>query len=224
VDFRRIAVKKLLFIVVGVFSLFSVSSMDGPCRQELDAYVSSYNSHRDFAPIDSDIFKKAILEEIGEDKLAREEYALFHEDKYPNILDHWLQNHSTMTLENAERFKELLILITGVIAIEDGFVRWEDWDNSWKEKILRVVGDRSAVTENTFHHLPFCYKLAFSRLVDIGMGNNTWAVCQICDSMAYYLKDKQYISTDNVVGHGEWDDYVYLPDIWPELKDNCAKN
>jgi hypothetical protein len=70
----------------------SAFSMDRPCCQELDAYVSSYNSHRYFAPIDSDIFKKTILKKIGADPLALQAYKLFNEDKYQELLDHWLEN------------------------------------------------------------------------------------------------------------------------------------
>jgi hypothetical protein len=215
-----IAVKKLLFIAVGVFSLFSAFSMDRPCCQELDAYVSSYNSHRDFAPIDSDIFKKAILEKIGADQLALQAYKLFNEDKYQELLDHWLENSSAMRSDNAQRFKEMLILITGVIAIEDDFGSWGTWYNPWQEKILRVVGDQNNVTKDTFHHFRFCYELAFSRLVDIGMGDKAWATCQICDSIEHYLGKEPRIGTHSVVGQVEWDDYVYLPNIWPRLNDD----
>jgi hypothetical protein len=52
-----------------------------------------------------------------------------------------------MRSDNAERFKELLIWLTSIKATEDDFVRWENWNSSWKEQILRVVGDRDAVTK-----------------------------------------------------------------------------
>jgi hypothetical protein len=198
--------------------------MNGPCRLKLDDYIDSYNKHQDYAPIDSNIFKDALREEIGSDELALQAYTLFHEDKYQEMLEHWLQNHSAMTPANATRFKELLIWLTSIIATKDDFSwrkKWEDWKNPWKEKILQVVGDRSAVTKDMFHYLRFCYELMFAKLVDIGGGADNFHECHFCNSIAFYWRKNplECISTGDVVGEVEWDEeYCYPSHIWHGLR------
>jgi hypothetical protein len=210
--------KKLLFVAAGVFSLFPVSSMDRPYRHKLDEYINSY---QDDALVDSSIFKAALLEEIGQDEIAQRMYALFHANEYKEMLDLWLQSNSEMQSENAERFKELLIWLTSIKATEDNFVRWENWNSSWKEKILHVVGDRDAVTKDMFHHLRFCYNLGFTKLVDIGEDGDNFYEFFLCDWIAFYLKNQGIIVAENVVGYVEWDDYYCAPfNIWPNLGDD----
>jgi hypothetical protein len=208
--------RRLLFIAVGIFPLFSAFSMNLPCCQKLDEYIKNYQEGE---PVDSAVFKKALLEEIESDEYAIQEYGLFGQDKYEELLEHWLKHHLEMLPENAQRFKELLIWITIIIALrDDSFDKWEDWKNPWKEQILHVVGDRSNVTKEQLRYVHFCYNLAFSRLIDIGMAGKCWLACQLCEGIAPYLNGTQHITTDNIVGTGGWDGYAKPIDVWLNLR------
>jgi hypothetical protein len=127
-----------------------------------------------------------------------------------------------MRSDNAERFKELLIWLTSIKATEDNFVRWENWNSSWKEKILDVVGDRNNVTKDMFRHLQFCYELVFGKLVDIGENGDNFYESNLCDWLAFYWNDPdKRIGTDDVVGDVEWEyEYCAPIDLWPNLRDH----
>jgi hypothetical protein len=220
--------KKLLVIVVGVFSLFSSSSMVRPCRQKLNEYMSSYNSHRDnapfdYVPIDSAIIKNALLEEIGNDEHARKAYKLFQEGNYQELLKYLIKNNAQMDPDNAQRFKEMLIWATSIVATKTDFDCWETWTDPWKEGILCVVGDRGAVTKKTFQHLRFCYELMFGKLVDIGEDGDNFHESHFCNCITFHWRENpiKCFDTGDVVGCVEWlDEYCYPCNIWPRLEND----
>jgi hypothetical protein len=213
--------KKLLFVIAGVFSVFSLSSMNGPCRQRLDEYVKNY---KDDAPIDSGIFKDALRETIGPDNPAIQAYELFHKGKYQELLEHWIGSHAKMHPDNAQRFKELLIWITTIEASKDDSLYlddslyWDTWNSKYKERILTIIGNRNNVTRDMFHHFQFCYELLFSKLVDIGKKGESFYIFNLCDDIAFYSKIDS-ISTENVVGYVDpEEDFYSMFRLFPNMK------
>jgi hypothetical protein len=174
-------------------------------------------------PIDSNIIKDALVEEIGDDPPALQAYTLFNENNYPELLDHWLLNSSAMRPDNAQRFKEMLIWGTSVIATKTDFDRWDTWANPWKEKILRVVGNRENVTKDIFQHSRFCYEMMFSILVDIGEEGDNFCEYHFCGCITFHCRANPFecLDTGDVVGCVEWlVEYCYPWAIWPGLGDD----
>ncbi|GHU17822.1 hypothetical protein FACS189472_05250 [Alphaproteobacteria bacterium] len=224
-------VKKILFAVVGAFISASSSFCMPPMEAKLLSCVSKWcELRKNFEPLNFSIdpYKDKLREEIGDDKPAIEAFDLFHQCKFSDLVDYWDLNNSNMKSENAERFKEMLLVSAAIIErqVYDGFtLRGREPECPSVLKIISIVGgDRTAVTWKTIKYPQFCFEMMFSLTVDIAswsigtrkhctppkLAQSCMSICSdLCYSLNWPIKE----------------DEVYLTNIFPCIEDafgNCS--
>ncbi|MDR3180056.1 MAG: hypothetical protein LBT70_04115, partial [Holosporaceae bacterium] len=122
--------KKLAIATAAILYCFASFGMENnlPVQDEFDTYVRGWakelaaplseREDRDLNEFSTVPFKKKLLDEIGNDSLAQEEFKLFHTHDFVGLWKHWGESRDRMLPNNAEKFRDLLILSAPIINAE----------------------------------------------------------------------------------------------------------
>jgi hypothetical protein len=113
-----------------------------------------------------------LLGEIGDDPSALEAYRLFHLYKFDEFLDCYLNNCAIMRPDNAEKIRELLILITPIVAESENIIEKDrefDWDNKYdefKKTVFKFICNSEKATSDQIKFPQFCYEVLGKAMID----------------------------------------------------------
>jgi hypothetical protein len=128
---------------------------------------------------DSTILDAVIRQDIGSDDAALQAWQLFFDCKLHELIDFYLEVSAKMSPINAERFKEILLLLAPIINVQSTldkdmvFTSMEKYQG-YIDKIVSIWGgDPNVITFNVIQHPQFCFEMFLMqalKLEDAGNG------------------------------------------------------
>jgi hypothetical protein len=107
----------------------------------------------------------------------------FHTHEFSELIDYFEENRLNMTEDNAERFREMLIVIAPIIFVR-AHSSWDDDEsplNSFDlqhpngevlKKIFSIIGDPYTITKKALIYPQFCFEMMFCALFDNDRGGS----------------------------------------------------
>jgi hypothetical protein len=187
---------KKFVIASGLLFASAVQGMDLSygCRDEYNKYLAIHvDAIRNFKqtdePFNTSRLGATLLEEIKGDTLAIEAYKLFHSYKFDELLAYWVKNNKNMHPDNAEKFRELLILITPVVAESENINEGERefaWDTKYdefKKTVFEYVCVPEKATPDQIRFPLFCYEMLGKAMIDADTAEG------LSDRLSIFLED-----------------------------------
>jgi hypothetical protein len=132
----------------------------------------------DGLPFSTQIFKNKIQFEIGNEHLAVTAFNLFHSYFFTAFVDHCIDNLNKMSVNNGDKFRDLLITSAPVInLVKDS------------EPYIKKIVDIAGGAVNVYKYVPtypqFCYEMLFCAMVDTDdttpEGTDDGVISQACE-------------------------------------------
>jgi hypothetical protein len=230
---------KKFIIASGLLFASAVQGMDlsSSCRDEYNKYLAIHvDAIRNFKQTD-ELFNTsrlgaALLEEAGGDTFALEAYGLFHSYKFDELLAYWIINYKNMHPANAEKYRELLIFITPIVAESENIAEQERefiWDakyDEFKKTVFEFVCAPEKATPDQIQFPLFCYEMLGKAMIDAD------TVKGLSDRLSIFLEDMYRFVDENFTWdkntndgdllnfiderENEWGNCT-VGDVWPKL-------
>jgi hypothetical protein len=183
---------------------------------------------------DQAILHRVILEEVGEDVVARQMLQMLYERKLHDVPYFYLENADGMTPENREKFKELLLFIAPIINVGHASlvravtgIRYEYLSEpEYRPHVDKIVsiwgGNADAITFKAIRHPQFCHKVLTKITLDLdksGSGMLFQSFDTVGGDLAfrYNWPDKRgeiSMFGSEMPDYEEDDGYCHMSDVW----------
>jgi hypothetical protein len=147
---------------------------------------------------DKGILDLVIREEVGEDATAQQILQMFFDRKLYDVPYFYLANAASMTSENCEKFKELLLPLAPIINV--GQPSLSPVGSEYRQHVDTIVSiwgsNAGAITPETIQHPQFCFEVLAKIIFDLDESSH----------------EELYKSVDMIIGD------LILKCNWPDKK------
>jgi hypothetical protein len=162
--------------------------------EELTAPFSSERKRKNWSELTTKPFKEKLCAEIGEDSFALQGLDLFYLRKFPEFLEHWETNRESMLPSNAEKFRELLILLAPMMDLVEE-------NEQYVKRIIGIAGKIENVVSYRTRFPQFSYEMFFC--VTLEANNELDAVEKSRKYCGLYLQASEE-TCRHIASHFDW--------------------
>jgi hypothetical protein len=152
--------KKLGFITYMMCNCVAVSR-EGVDYHDYPGYIRVWNAQLQYEtfrpelrdiPLTTDPVKQKLRGEIGDDQVAIVAFELFQQHDFPGYINFWFKNKLAMRDDNADKLRDLLVLLAPVINMDKT-------NESWVLKIVNEAGGARMACDYVPVFSQFCYEM-----------------------------------------------------------------
>jgi hypothetical protein len=146
-------------------------------EEDIEDFKSNYHEHEPENSYDTTSLVAEFRQQVRGDLRAGEAMDLFIDCKYWHLVDHCEDYLPDMTADNAQLFREVIILLAP----------WLDIGN-YTQRVVNIIGDPLSITPDYFQHRTLLYDMFFYGAVECGRRDHTWILIETCASCCINLR------------------------------------
>jgi hypothetical protein len=197
-------------------------------EDDIQSLRSSYYEGRSGNSYDTTALIKKCNDRVIGNPMAEKAMGIFLDCKYWHLVDYCEDNLLKMNNNDAQLFREVLILLAPHLDI-----------GNYTQRIVGLIGDPTSITGDYFQNGKLLYDMFFHGAVETSKRGYSWFITEMCVSICNELGILAYLShwkncdgfnsliVRDIAYDGELREDVLIPvhsRVWPNLPDAFTKH